>query len=124
MHLEILKANPTSYEDAIDNCLTYEAFEIQDGVKASRPSGNLAPKGKHATSDGPPQPEGKPKFIDRLMDPITSTIKQLERMIIGSNHKSSPNNNRSTVDKVKDTRIVHLTQKESHAPKPTSPPFT
>ena len=28
VHLEILKANPTSYEDVIDNFLTYEAFEI------------------------------------------------------------------------------------------------
>lgn len=58
------------------------------------------------------------------MDPITSVIKQLERMIIGSNHKSSLNNNKMGEDKAKDTRTVHLTKKESHAPKPTPPPFT
>jgi len=124
MHLEILKANPTSYEDVIDKFLTYEAFEIQVGVKTSRPSGASTPKEKHAISDRSLEPKDKPEFADRLMDPITSTIMKLERMIIGCNHRSSPNNNRVGEDKAKDTKTVYFSQKESHAPKPTPPPFT
>jgi len=80
VHLEVLKVGPTSYEDDLDKCLILESYEVQEGVKTLRTHTNTSSggKNKHATSEGVTNSR-PPSLPDQLLDPITSSIKQLEK---------------------------------------------
>ena len=84
---------PTSYEDVIDKCLILEAYKVQEGIKMLKTNTNTSSSGKnkHATSDGVTDSR-TPSLPDQLLDPITFTIKQLERTIISSSKPNPPAN--------------------------------